>query len=84
MVDCTTRGKFRWNHMSREKSKLTLPLKCEDCDEGQRQVCIEKSWIKEGKNPRDLETNVVINFNQDCDTKIERSDEEPIENEFIP
>jgi hypothetical protein len=84
MVDCTTRGKYRWTHINRDKSTLVLPQKCEDCEEVQRQTCIEKSWAGQGKNPKDLDTNVVINFNQDCDTKIERTDEEPIDNEFIP
>lgn len=81
MIDCTTRAKFVWNPINKIKTVLTIPERCMECEENQRQQCIERSWQSQGRQLSELKNvkvEIVISPKAD-DNADEVNDEKEVE-----
>lgn len=80
---CGVRGKFKWTHLDKHKSELMVPKRCTDCEEEQRNYCIERSWESQGRSAKELKAvNVMLNINPNADaiaTRIEAKNQEKLE-----
>jgi hypothetical protein len=59
MIDCGTRRKFIWKHLT-GKSEVTTPNNCKECSVEQLNYCVAKSLIAEGKDAKTTKARKVI------------------------